>query len=72
MMRQQGPADARMAPVAILPAHDAAHDRFERYAALVRQAEQDPALRADPAHCVAIARAWAAWRDLFIAWDRPR
>lgn len=43
---------------------------FERYAALVREMDDSPALRTSYAHNIAIVRAWAAWRDLFLAADR--
>ena len=43
---------------------------YDRYATLVRRADAEPALRTNLAHSIAIARAWATWRDLFLADDR--
>jgi hypothetical protein len=59
-----------MSAVAILPTRSAVDHAFARYTGLVRQCETDPPLRADLDHNIAIARAWAEWRDLFLAWDR--
>ena len=59
-----------MSAVATLPTRITADAAFERYADLIRQVERDPALRTDLEHNIAIARAWEAWRDLFLALDR--
>jgi hypothetical protein len=58
------------AAVAILPTRNAVDAAFVRYAELVQQCEADTLLRINLDHNIAIARAWAEWRDLFLAWDR--
>ena len=47
--------------------HDARAAAFDHYASLVRRMDAEPALRIDLAHNMAIARAWEAWRDLFLS-----
>lgn len=58
-----------MNAVATLPVRANVDAAFERYCALVIEADADPALRVSIEHNVAIARAWREWRDLFLTWD---
>lgn len=56
--------------VAILPTRNAVDAAFDVYCALVQEQRDEPALLVDVDHNIKIARAWAEWRDLFLAWDR--
>lgn len=53
-----------------IPTAANAEAAWERYAALVCARTNDRALMVDLAHSIATARAWAEWRDLFLALDR--
>lgn len=55
--------------VVALPTRASAEQAWERYVALVRRVETDRTLLTDVEHNVAVARAWAEWRDLFLALD---
>ncbi len=55
--------------VIALPTRASAEQAWDRYVALVRKPETDRALLTDVDHNIAVARAWAEWRDLFLALD---
>ena len=59
-----------MSAVAILPTAPAIDAAWQRYVTLETESDRDPALRVDLQHNIAKVRAWAAWRDLFLASDR--
>lgn len=42
---------------------------WQRYVELVRAVTDAPDLRINHEHQIAIVRAWAMWRDLFMAMD---
>ena len=59
-----------MSAVARLPTPVNAEAAWERYAALARAWADDPATRLNLSANQNLARAWAEWRDLFLALDR--
>lgn len=56
-----------MSNVVALPTNLTASEAWERYAALVREANADRELWADLDHCKAIARAWKSWCEVYSA-----
>lgn len=59
-----------MSNVVALPTSRAVDDAWGRYIALIEAQKADDALLTDVAHQQAVARAWAVWRDLFLAWAK--
>ena len=55
--------------VVALPTTLTVEAAWARYVELVRQTDADAELRVRVEHQMAIARAWAQWRDLFLAMD---
>lgn len=55
-----------MSTVVTLPTQLTALDAWERYASLVRQANDDRTLWANVEHCKAVARAYSYWMDVFL------
>lgn len=58
-----------MSNIITLPTKLAATEAWERYAALVRQANADRQLWADLRHCQDMARAHRDWMHLFLRSD---
>lgn len=56
--------------VPLFPSPETVDAAWQAYVALCTGSDREPALRVDPDHQVATVRAWARWRDLFLAQDR--
>lgn len=54
----------------ILPTKPNVEAAFERYAALLREIQLDPALRDDPEHSAEVEKAEQNWADLFRRWAK--
>lgn len=59
-----------MTNVVALPTRGTLESAWDCYAEMVRLSQTDPSLALNLEHQIATARAWAAWRDLFLASDR--
>lgn len=60
------------AAVRIIPSAPMVDAAWDRYTAFARAYADNPALMTDRAHCEAMVRAFADWRDLYLASERVR
>ena len=51
-----------------LPTQATAEAAWERYVALAHRVTEDPTLLSDLDHNIRMVRAWAEWRDAYLAW----
>lgn len=58
-----------MAKLSYLPTPQAAQIAWERFQSLAHEANANRILWEDLEHCKAMARAWDAWRDIFLKMD---